>query len=390
MTRRIAIAGMGCSAAGDRFLRDQEELLVDAGMQALQDAGIEAGQVQAAWAFATGANQLTNFALKLGYTGQTGASGPDVLRCAYLAVASGTYDIVLAAAVEKLTDFGATDLNESAEGHGVADARGAGLEENLSQARTPAISALYLTRYQAVYGVAPEKLREGLSHIVARNHRAGARNANAGLRSPLSLAEIEQAQRSAGPMTVADCAGPSDGAAAAIVCSVEVAERLGGPYIVLEGLGMATAGNGARRSSGYDFTGFAETRDAAERAYRMAGITNPVEEIDHAELYDVTSGAELLAYEDLGLAQRGEALDYVLAGAFDEEGRTPTNTDGGLLCNGHQPGGSVLRQVYESYLQLTGRAGERQLPNVRRSVVQTLAGTVDSHSAFVQVFGRGQ
>ena len=138
----------------------------------------------------------------------------------------------------------------------------------------------------------------------------------------------------------------------------------------------------------YNYLGIPEARIAAKRAYEMAGIVRPDEEIDHAQVFDLNSAAELIAYEDLGLAPEGGAVARVLDGYFDSEGRIPTNTDGGLLCNGYQAGASGIRQVYESYLQLTGRAGERQLPGIRRSLVYSIGGSVGSFSAFVQIFGR--
>jgi acetyl-CoA C-acetyltransferase len=388
MKGRVAILGMGCSVAGGRFARNQEELMVEAGLEALADAALDARAIQAVWASALGANQLTNFALKLDYTGQTGASGPDILRCAYAAIASGAYDVVLAAAVEKLTDFGLTDIGEGATRGAGVDRPGAfGVEDLLAESRPAAAAALYLTRYQSVFDVPPQKLRDALSHIVARSRRAGARHPRADLRTTIAESDVARAPLSAGPLTVLDSAGLTDGAAAAVVCSAEFARRSGRPFVVVEGFGMATASSGARRASGYDFTGLPETRDAARRAYEMAGITHPPDEIDHIELFDSTSAAELFACEDLGLVGRGQAVDRVLAGDFDPEGRIPANTDGGLLCNGNQPGATAIRQLYESYLQLTGRAGERQLPRVRRSLVHTVAGTLDSHSVFVQVLG---
>lgn len=389
MARKLAIIGMGCTAAGGRYGRNQEALLVDAGMDAIADAGIERERIQSVWAWATGANQALNFALKIGYTGQTGASGPDILRCAYLGVASGAYDIVLAAAVEKLSDALLTDFDEGAGSAGTAGPTGAvGVEENANNSRAAATAGLYLTRYGHAMEVPPERLRGALSRIVARNRRAGARNERAGIRAPLSEGEVENAPRSAGPLTVADCAEPGDGAAAAVICGADIAEQLGRPYVLVDGMGMATAGGSARHSRSYDYTGLPEVRVAATRAYAMAGITDPETEIDHAEIWDVTSASELLAYEDLGLAPRGKAIDYVLGGVFDLEGRTPCNTDGGLLSNGNQPHGGVLRQLYEAYVQVLGRAGERQVPGIRRSLVHTVAGTVDSHSAFVQVLSR--
>lgn len=392
MNRTVVIAGMGCAVAGVRSDVGQEDLLVEAGLAAMEEAGIGPGEIDASWFGCTtvSANHaLLNFSLKLGYTPMTktqngGATGADALRGAYVAVASGVCDIALAAGVEKPTDSG---IFEPAEGDRVGGSV-VGADAVVGEFRPAAHSALYLTRYAHAYGVAPEKLRRALTRLVTRSRRAGAHNEKAALRSAVHEDDVVRAPLSAGPLTVLDCCQALDGAAAAIVCSEETARRLGRRYIVLEGIGVASGGLEGRTAQGYDYLGLPEARLAAQRAYAMAGIMRPDQEIQHAQVFDLTTGGELLAYEDLGLAPAGKAADYVLDGVFDREGRTPANTDGGLLCNGFQAGASGIRQVYESYLQLTDRAGERQVPGVQRSLVYTVGGAVGSFSAFVQVFGR--
>lgn len=392
MKSKVAIVGMGCSVAGVRSNAGQEDLLVEAGIAAIDEAGISAKDINASWFGCTSVSAnhaLLNFSLKLGYTAMTkvsnaGATGADALRCGYIGVLSGQYDVVLAAGVEKPTDAGFSDYSEGDRLGGSA----VGAEAVVGEFRPPAYSALYLTRYAHAYAIPEDQLRRALSRIVSRSRRAGAHNPLAALRSPVSESDLAGAPLSAPPLTVLDCCQPMDGAAAAIICSEEFARSLGRRYILLEGLGMASGGLEGRLVRSYDYTGLPEARIAARRAYEMAGISRPEDEIDHVEVFDATTAWELMAYEDLGLAPKGKAVDYVLDGVFDTEGRIPSNTDGGLLCNGYQAGASGLRQVYESYLQLTDRAGERQIPGARRSLVHTVGGAVGSHSAFVQIFGR--
>jgi acetyl-CoA C-acetyltransferase len=392
MNRRVAIAGMGCSRAGVLSNAGQEDLLVDSGITAIEDAGLRAGDVQASWFGCTtvSANHaLLNFSLKLGYTGMTkvsnaGATGADALRAACTAVASGDYDIVLAAGVEKPTDSGLNHFAESEYAGGSA----VGASAVLAEFTTAAFSALYLSRYAAHYRIEPATLRAALNRLAARSRRAGAHNPLAALRAPIDEDQLAAAPLAAPPLTVLDCCRPMDGAAAAIICDEHTAARLGRPYVVIEGVGMASGGLEGRMRQGYDFLGLPEVRLAARRACAMAGITDPASQIDHVQVFDLTTGAELLAYEDLGLALPGGAVQAVLDGAFGLEGRNPTNTDGGLLANGYQAGASGIRQVYESFLQLTGRAGERQLPGVRRSLVHSVGGSVGSFSAIVLVLGR--
>lgn len=393
MKRPVAIVGTGCSNAGARYDCSQEDLIVEAGLAALDAAGLTADDVQASW-FAcntVSANHaLLNFSLKLGYKPMTkcsnaGASGADVIRNACLAVASGAYDIVLGAGVEKPCDSGIADLTE---GDVLSGGSQVGADSVLGDLRPPVHAALYLVRYASAYGVPLERICEALGRIVIKNRRHGAQNDKAALREPVHESDVRASPLSAWPLTMLDCCASFDGAAAAIVCSLDVAQRLGRPHILLQGLGSASGGGQGRLLPSYEFTSVIETRIAAERAYAMAGITDPLHEIDHAQLFDSTSGWELLAYEDLGFVPVSTAVDRALDGAFDLEGVLPTNTDGGLLSNGFQSGASGLRQVHESFLQLTGQAGVRQLPNVRRSLVHTQGGHAGSFTSCVQIFGR--
>lgn len=392
MNRRIAIVGMGVSVAGVRSDAGQEDLLVEAGRAAIEEAGIRTEEIDASWFGCTSVSAnhaLLNFSLKLGYTSMTkvnngGATGADALRCAYLAVASGMADVALAAGVEKPADSGISAFTEGEHGGG----SNVGAHAVLSEFSAPAFGALYLSRYSAHYAIPPDRLRSALTRLVTRSRRAGARNPFAALQVPVSAADVESAPRSAYPMTVLDAPQALDGAAAAIVTSEDRARSLGRAFMVLEGLGASSGGHEGRLQQRYDYLGIPEARLAARQAYEMAGIADPPNEIGHAQVFDVSSAAELLAYEDLGLAAPGGAVEAVLEGRFDVEGRIPANTDGGLLCNGYQAGASAIRQVYESYLQLTDRAGPRQLPGLQRSVVYSAGGAVGSFSAFVQVFGR--
>lgn len=391
MNRRVAIVGMGVSVAGVRTDAGQEGLLVEAGARAFDDAGLTARDVDGSWFGCTtvSANHaLLNFSLKLGYTGMTkvnnaGATGADALRAAYVAVASGACDVALAAGVEKPTDGGVSLFTEGEHVGGSS----IGASAIAGEFTAPAFSALYLARYAAHYGVAPDRMRAALDHLVTRSRRAGAKNEFAALRTPVGQADIAAAPPSAAPMTVLDMAQALDGAAVALICCEERARALGRPYILLEGIGVASGGMEGRMRQGYDYLGLPEARVAANRACEMAGIATSAEEIDHAQVSDITTGAELIAYEDLGLAPAGQAVECILDGRFDVEGRIPANTDGGLLSNGYQAGASGIRQVYEAYLQLTGRAGARQLSGIRRSLVYSAGGTAGSFTAIVQIFG---
>ncbi len=392
MNRNVVIAGMGCSEAGVRSDTGQEDLIVEAGLAAIESAGLVTGDVEASWFGCTtvSANHaLLNFSLKLGYKAMTkvqngGATGADALRGAYFAIASGLYDVTLAAGVEKPTDSGFVRYGEGAAMGGSS----VGADSVAGEFSAPSNASMYLNRYSSVYGVAPDRMRSALTRLATRSRRAGSHNSLAAFQTPISEDDLRSAPRASGALTVLDCAESLDGAAAAIVCTEEVALRQGRPYIVLEGIGVASGGMEGRLDQRYEYLGLPEAREAARKAYAMAQIVDPEQEIDHASVFDMTTGSELLAYEDLGLAEKGRAVDVVLDGAFDIEGRIPTNTDGGMLSNGFQAGATGIRQVYESFLQLTGAAGDHQLPSVSKSLVYSVGGGIGSVSAFVQIFGK--
>ncbi|MEE8449725.1 MAG: hypothetical protein V3S39_08845 [Thermodesulfobacteriota bacterium] len=124
----------------------------------------------------------------------------------------------------------------------------------------------------------------------------------------------------------------------------------------------------------YDFLGFRATQKASARAYEQAGIKNPAEEIDLAEVHDCFSIVELLTYEDLGFCQRGKAAQLIEEGATTREGKIPVNVSGGLLSCGHPVGATGLRMVYEVTKHVQGKVGDRQIKNARLGLAHNIGG----------------
>ena len=116
------------------------------------------------------------------------------------------------------------------------------------------------------------------------------------------------------------------------------------------------------------------TTKASTKAYNEAGIKNPREEISMMEVHDCFSITELVTMEDLHISERGKAPNDILDGFYDLDGQVPCQPDGGLKCFGHPIGASGIRMVYEMYLQLQGRAGDRQLKNPRYGLTHNLGG----------------
>jgi len=181
----------------------------------------------------------------------------------------------------------------------------------------------------------------------------------------------------------------SDGAACAIVTTPDIARGLGKRDLVSVKAIQLSASNGWESQFGaWDGSYVRNTREAARRAYREANIADPVEDIDMTEVHDCFSITELVTMEDLGLCAEGRAAFDILDGKFDRAGALPCQTDGGLKCFGHPVGASGLRMAYEIYTQLSGRAGERQLPLVDFGLTHNLGGAPFNSVAAVSILGR--
>ena len=163
------------------------------------------------------------------------------------------------------------------------------------------------------------------------------------------------------PLGLYDCCGVSDGAACAIVTAPEIARSLGKTdQVTVKALQISTSNGWEMQGSGWDGTYFHTTRIAARKAYDEAGVTKPRDQISVMEVHDCFSITELVTMEDLFISNEGAGWKDVLDGFFDADGQLPCQIDGGLKCFGHPIGASGLRMIYENYLQLLGRAGERQ------------------------------
>jgi acetyl-CoA C-acetyltransferase len=363
---RVVILGMGCSRFGERWDADAEDLMVEAYTEARQDAGIETSEIGMAW-FGSGYEEFNvgksavplATALRLDQIPVTRvenycASGTEAFRGAAYAVAAGACDIALAVGAEKLKDTGYGGLPQRTRGR-VNDLYTASIS-------APGTFAQLAAAYRTKHGIEPADLKRAMAHISVKSHDNGSRNPRAHLRNKIDIDTVINAPIVAEPLGLYDCCGVSDGAAAAIVTTPEIAASLGKTDLVsVKAIQLAVSNGVEAQHQSWDCTHFATTRVAAKRAYEEAGITNPREELDLIEVHDCFSITELVTMEDLFISPEGGAVSDVLDGFYDADGTVPCQIDGGLKCFGHPIGASGLRMLYEMYLQLTGRAGERQL-----------------------------
>lgn len=389
---KVAIIGMGCSRFGERWDCGPPELMLEAFEEARADAGIEVEQIDAAWLGvfyqeqSTGKSGLPlSQALRLPNVPVTRvenlcATGTEALRGAVYAVAAGACDVALAMGVEKLKDTGYAGLPERTKGS---------FEDLWQPSATPPGSFAQLaTAYARKYGRDMDELRAAMAHISKKSHDNALQNPKAHLRRAITEQDVLNAPMVAYPLGVLDCCGVSDGAACAIVTTPEFARKLGKTDLVtLKAMQLAPSNGWEQSSAAWDGAHTITTQLAAQRAYAEAGISNPLEELDLIEVHDCFSITELVLMEDLGLSAPGRAINDVLDGRYDMDGKLPCQPDGGLKCFGHPVGASGLRMVYEIYTQLLGRAGPRQLSSPSLGLTQNLGGVPNRNVASVSVLG---
>jgi acetyl-CoA C-acetyltransferase len=207
-----------------------------------------------------------------------------------------------------------------------------------------------------------QDMRRAMAHVSVKSHENATRNPKAHLRNRITEQQVLDAPAIAYPLGVLDCCGVSDGAACAIVTTPEIARSLGKRDLVsVQAMQLAPSNGVEMGHQSWDGSHTLTTPIAAARAYAEAGIRNPKEQIDLIEVHDCFSITELVLMEDLGFSEIGRSPHDVLDGRYDRDGAIPCQIDGGLKCFGHPIGATGLRMAYEIYLQLLGRAGERQL-----------------------------
>jgi len=390
---KVAILGMGCAKFGERWDCDAEQLMVEAYLEAMVDARIETSQIDAAW-LAVGFDSVNigpsgiplSMALRLNNIPVTKvenycASGTESFRGAVYAVASGAADIALAMGVEKLKDVGYGGLP--------VRSRGTSYDMVGVTGSAPGYFAQLASAYRAEHKVSPTDLKRSMAHVSVKSHANGAKNPKAHLRREIDMDTVLNAPMIAEPLGLFDCCGVSDGAACAIVTTPEIARSMGKRDLVtVKALQLSVSNGWESQGTGWNGSYFPTTRLAASRAYDEAGITNPKEELGLLEVHDCFSITEVVTMEDLHISKPGEGWKDVLDGMFDADGKIPCQIDGGLKCFGHPIGASGIRMIYENYLQLLGRAGERQRQSPPKyALSHNLGGMPNQNVAAVAIVG---
>jgi acetyl-CoA C-acetyltransferase len=364
---KVAIVGAGCCQFGENWDRSREDMIVDACYEAYEDAGIESPQDEIDAIFAGAvyprdgsaeiAEALKIFGKPISVVSDYCQTGTDAFRFGVFAVAAGVYDKVLVVGFDKPKDRGVS-------GPSVAFDKVRGLPA------TPAgWFSLCAARYFDTYGAG----REDLAKIAVKNHHNGTLAPKSMLKKEITVEDVLKARIISWPFGLFDCAAQSDGASAVILTRADLAKQVRDDHVLVKAVTVACSEH-PQRDPEFDFLGWKPTQVAAKDAYAMAGISDPMKEIDVVQLHDCFTLTEMLSYEDLGLCEKGSAKEHVASGTFELGGELPVNTDGGLKTFGHPTGATGIRMIYENVKQLQGKADKRQVNNPTIALSHNIGG----------------
>ncbi len=373
--RDVAVVGIGINKWGELWDKSIRDIYVEAALAAIDDAGVDHLDSMIIGCMSGGlfVGQEHLSSMMADYLGQKNlaatrvesacASGGLAFKTAFLEVASGFSDIVMASGVEKMTDV-------SGDGATYALATAADQEYEVFHGATfPGLYALMATAHMHKYGTT----REMLSAVAVKNHNNGSMNPYAQYPFKITLEEVSNSVMVASPLRILDCSPITDGGAAVILTTVDIAKKLGKPIIKIIGCGHATDTIALYERE--EITTLKATTVAAQRAFKMANKN--VKDIDFAEVHDCFTIAEIIVTESLGIFPAGKGGEAALKGETGLEGSFPINTSGGLKSKGHPVGATGIGQIIEVVKQLRGTAenGRQLKKRPRIGMTQNMGGS---------------
>lgn len=373
--RDVAIIGIGMTDFGEHWNDSLRDLFVKAALKAIADAGVDRVDSLVVGSMTPGlfTGQEHLGSLLADYLGQgpipgtrvesACASGGLALRVGFMEVASGVSDVVLVGGVEKMTDVSGAQAT-----YALATAADQDMEA-FHGVTFPGLYAMIATAHMHKYGTR----REDLAQVAVKNHDNGLLNPHAQYRMKITVDQVVNAVKVADPLTVLDCSPITDGAAAAVICPLEMAKKMRPKKPVVKIAASAHATDTIALHQREDLAFLKSTYEAAQKAYKMAGVK--ASEIDFAEVHDCFTIAEICVLEALGVVKKGQGGKATRDGFTARDGKFPVNPSGGLKSKGHPVGATGIAQVHEIVAQLRGEAGARQLKGVKRGLTQNMGGS---------------
>jgi len=393
--KKVAVVGVGETKFSGLQSKTEVELFAEAATEAMAESNLKPKDIKALFIgnalgdFDEGQGMLQAYAAEnIGclyvpanrYEGAC-ASASMAIRDAFMWVASGYYDIVLAGGVERAATMGTSLATRTFAMF--SDAR----YEYPAGITFPAVFAMLTHLYADTYKIPLPKLREQMAKVSIQSYRHGSINPKAqffGKNADMTVEKVLGSFVVSTPLTLHDCCPFSDGAAAVVLASEKVAKKLTGKPVYITGVGQASCGPLCNQS---DYLPRIRAREiSSQQAYKMAGLT--AQDIDLCELHDCFSIASLIAAEGLGFFEYGKSGEAWEKGEADIGGKIAINPSGGLKSKGHPIGATGAGQVYEVAKQLRGEVEPgRQVEGARTGMTDTLGG--DGGTLVNMIFQRG-
>mgnify|MGYP001027965082 CR=1 FL=1 len=374
MARAVAVVGVGQTHHGRRMDVSYPDLVREAVVRVFEDTGLSPKDVDGVVS-GTMPSMMEGVALTHLYfaeamqaigkpifkTETCGSTGVSIAHTAFYWVASGMAEVVLAVGHEKMYEGDSqatmtTVLDPFYQRYFLAGAPGVFSMQ----------SQLWATRYK----LPQEKIRDAAAFISVTHHQSAFYNPYAHIKMKVTMEDVKNSRIIVYPIRLLDVCPNSDGACAVIFASEKAAKRLGRKVAWVKGVGY----RGDEQFFGdSDKVVWQSAIEAAKQAYDQAGIKEPLKELDVAEVYNPFTYQEMMFYECFGFCEFGKAPDLVLRGTFSREGELPVCPSGGVLCT-NPIGATGLIRVAEAAMQVTGRAGEHQVPGAKLALAHAMGG----------------
>ncbi len=385
--REVAVIGIGMTKFGELWDKSFRDLVAEAGVKAIMDAGIEGKDIDAMYIggmssggfveqehvapLAIEVAGLEDFHIPATRVEGACASGGLAMRQGYIAVASGIHDIVLVGGAEKMTDVVGTEATNV-----LASAADREWEAFFGMT-FPGLYALMARYHMHKYGTTQEQL----ASVAVKNHYNGSMNPNAQFNRKISIEDVLASPMVADPLHLLDCSPITDGAAAAILAPLDIAKKYTDKIVKI--LASTQASDTISLHNRKRFDALPAAIHAARQAYKMAGVEP--KDIDVAEVHDCFTIAEIMAIEDLGFFEKGKGGEATEEGLTAIDGQIPINTSGGLKAKGHPVGATGIAQINEIVMQLRGEAGKRQVKDAEVGLTHNVGGS--GGTAVVHILG---
>jgi acetyl-CoA C-acetyltransferase len=381
--RDVAIIGVGLNRKwGELWEMSLRDIFVDAALNALEDAGVDHFDSLYVGCMTGGlfvgqehlgclmADYLGMGPVPATHVESACASGGVAFRQGFIEVASGISNLVLVGGVEKMTDVGVDEAT-------YALSAAADMEYEAYQGITfPGLYALMARNHMERFGTTSRQLAQ----VAVKNHLHGSMNPVAQFPQKITAEDVLGSVMVADPLHILDCSPITDGAAAVVLCPLEMAREISRHSLVkVTGSGQATSTIALHARQ--DLCALESTSKAAAAAYSMAG--RKPQEIQVAEVHDCFTIAEIMVLEALCLAERGKGGQAAESGMTALGGKLPVNTSGGLKSKGHPVGATGVAQIVEITRQLRGEAGPRQVAGARIGLTQNMGGTGGSTAVHI-------